>query len=409
MSTESLYRLGRELERHHAVFYQLWQLGEPVWSDATETAGVRFDDNGEYMSFHINRCFWDSLSDYDREFVICHECLHALLKHGLRTAGVSSAEQFLCNIALDIVVNHLLVERFGFERTRVAHADQLCWVDTVFPHEKLPTDRPFEYYYALLKQSASMLSLHGLRTVDDHGGLVGDSSVAATAAVGELVPTERERLATALGDALNGCALDAGPGTGQGDHVATVKVSRVRRNRKWDSVIARWSRRYITDAAEEQWVRLNRRFACLSTGLMIPSEMECEATDRRRVDVWFMQDTSGSCWHLRERLFRAARSLDPRRFNVRMHCFDTRVHLSPLREVRVRGGGGTDFGCIEDYIRRECSGTRQDYPEAVFVLTDGLGTRVTPQHPDRWHWFLTTGHAWRLPSGSHVYRLSDYE
>jgi hypothetical protein len=49
------------------------------------------------------------------------------------------------------------------------------------------------------------------------------------------------------------------------------------------------------------------------------------------------------------------------------------------------------------------------YPHAVFLITDGMGNSVTPQHSNRWFWFLSANHKNYIPKDSKVFMLKDYE
>ena len=42
-------------------------------------------------------------------FVICHEMLHIILNHGKRSKNTLSENKIAANMALDIVVNHSLI------------------------------------------------------------------------------------------------------------------------------------------------------------------------------------------------------------------------------------------------------------------------------------------------------------
>ncbi len=111
LSSEEFLELTRELEKHHAVFYKLWQIGKPLFVTNTKTAYVQFDKNGECILFGINKNFWDSCSLKKKAFVICHECLHIIFNHGLRI--VNSNNGNLGNIAADIVINNELIRNSG--------------------------------------------------------------------------------------------------------------------------------------------------------------------------------------------------------------------------------------------------------------------------------------------------------
>ena len=45
-------------------------------------------------------------------------------------------EAVLANFALDVVVNHTLVDKFRHVRKQVDATSQFCWLDTVFKNQK---------------------------------------------------------------------------------------------------------------------------------------------------------------------------------------------------------------------------------------------------------------------------------
>jgi hypothetical protein len=121
-------------------------------------------------------------------------------------------------------------------------------------------------------------------------------------------------------------------------------------------------------------------------------------------------DTSGSCYNYKERFFQAALSLPKEKFKIRLFCFDDNIKETTLESRKVYGGGGTSFEIIESHIQKIMKEERLDYPEAVFLITDGAGTNVMPEKPDRWYWFLTPYSTRNLiPEKSKVYELKDFE
>ncbi|MEV6606571.1 hypothetical protein [Kutzneria sp. NPDC051319] len=61
---------------------------------------------------------------------------------------------------------------------------------------------------------------------------------------------------------------------------------------------------------------------------------------------------------------------------------------------QVRGGGGTSFYAVMEYVegRSTVDGKHfEERPDAVIVLTDGHGGHVTPVEPDKWIWLITEG------------------
>src|SRR5581483_1638725 len=174
--------ISRSLQDHHAIFSEIWQIGRPVFTEDIATAAIQFDESGEFVNFLFNPNYWNGLTSYERLFVISHECLHVILKHGVRTAGGKDSSRI--NVALDLVVNHLLVNSFEFDRKRIRDEDVLCWVDTVFKDKpEVPLNECYEYYYQLVP-SAEI----NVFTVDDHSQLSKD--------INKIIGKLNERLST---------------------------------------------------------------------------------------------------------------------------------------------------------------------------------------------------------------------
>lgn len=82
------------------------------------------------------------------------------------------------------------------------------------------------------------------------------------------------------------------------------------------------------------------------------------------------------------------------------------VYKVIAEEKKVFGGGGTSFSTIERHLQN----SGENYPDGIFVITDGYGDRVYPELPHRWHWFLTeNAYTSFVPKESNVYQLSDFE
>ena len=423
ISAEEWFSISNSLEKHHALFYQCWQMGRPFLTKAVQTAGVRFNKKGEYIEFLFNPEYWAHLTEYERLFVISHECLHVVLNHGVRT--VSSEDKERTNKSLDIVVNHLLTRSFGFDRALIEDANDLCWTDTIFPGKLVPDNESFEYYYLRMPES---LTSKICRILDDHSKLSEDMSdnegkgweKIIKKLDEQLTPEEKETIQKAVEkhfqngeegkeEGKENGGKRAGAGTGGWTF---IKVPKFTRKRKWETVIKKWSLKYIRDDIEdkEQWARLHRRFNLLPSNLFLPSEMEDETQEKTKLPVFLFLDTSGSCYGYKDRFFQCGASLPKDRFNVRLFCFDTAVQETTLESGKIYGGGGTAFDIIEEHIQKLMKTEGIAYPEAVFLITDGMGSSVNPQHSLRWYWFLTPyNDKSYIPKESHVYELRDYE
>ncbi len=428
LSNEDFLLIARDLELHHAVFSKIWNIGKPCFTDKLPTAAVVFDKEGNHLDFQFNPEFWDKLSPYERNFVICHECLHVILNHGFR---LKELNKDFGNIAADVVINEMLVNGFGFDRSKLEWVGKNgCWLDNVFKDYTPPVDkdRSMEYYYNLLKKEMKekiqkAIASGNFKIVDDHDGMEGIDPTDLEDVLGDVLNEmndgEKKSLDKQLKegnqDEVQECNKEAG--TMPGNLEITVKVGFVKKKKKWETVIHRWANRFIKEDQRdhEQWARVNRRFVGITTssgGLFLPSEMEIEDREeiKKKIKVVFFQDTSGSCYSLAERFFKAARSLPKERFDVDMYCFDTKVYATSLESGKLYGFGGTSFSILEDHVwNKICKGDITKYPKAIFVITDGYGDYITPKKPRNWYWFLDPYYTTYIDKNCNFFKLSDFE
>lgn len=421
------------LQRHHAIFSEFWRVGVLIYEPAITTASISFSRDGQGVHFSVNPTFWASLSLDTKAFVLAHECLHVYFEHGRRSLAMKNRQLF--NIAADLVVNHFLVNYFGFKREQLdfptiknptggPSSDILCWVDTIFPDENVSDRESMDYYYSLLIDPTH--SGPDIDSLDEHSQLCeqsnssGESGPGSTKAVEKLLDKIIDGLSiedtNTLEDMLKATSESGSlPGTAAGNLTRKLILKRTPKKKKWETVITDTLGRYLGKediVPVEQWVSRNRRFQMLSEDLLLPSEVEQEIKIYDRLDVWFFQDTSGSCSHHADRFFKAAASIPEDKFRIRMFCFDTRVYETSLVSGRLYGFGGTCFAAIEHSIQETIKAEEKkktQYPQVVFVITDGYGTTVNPEYPDRWHWFLSVNYTRCIPGASKKYMLADFE
>lgn len=423
-SNEEYLKLLQKLDGRHAVFYQMWLSGKPRFTDQINTAAVSFNEEGQQIDFMINPDFWKAQTETQRLFVLCHECLHVILQHGPRLFNRNNKKinHDIANKAADIAINHLAVKRLGFVRSEIDPLNEYCWNDTVFPPDEVPPDdKSAEWYYNELNMLPPSYGggSSGPKTVDDHSAM-GSSSSGMEETLKEiaesLTPEELEMIHEFLKgqestDGLSGGTL---AGTSAGNIWLSANTAPVQKKKKWETVIKKWALQYLrkVDREESQWARMNRRFVMLPDDMFIPTDMEIEDVEKKedRIQVWFFQDTSGSCYGYHQRFFNAAKSLPEEKFDVRLFCFDTRVYETSLTSGRLYGFGGTYFHILENHIQSTIKQEKTEYPKAVFVITDGWGNHVRPQKPENWYWFLTPRSSkYCIPSNCHTFNLTDYE
>ena len=446
----------RQLRKHHSLFAQFWTVGDIVEIDHPKmpTAGIAFDKKtGKGIQFFINPNFWARLSDDSKAFVIGHECLHVYFDHGRRSLGL---DREIANLAQDVVINHYLVDVFGFKREELTFGEKYCWRDTMFPgRDDIEADRCFEYYYQKLLEQGGPPKQEGEGQEGESGmpregasdpgeGNPGAGPANQTVDVHEFMDEVDDEMLDAIQEAVDELMdritpgevedfeemVEAGnqeesaklqeqqqkhAGTMSGGMKTRIRLGRIVKKRKWETIVEQEIGRMIgmiRDQDLELWTRPNRRISAMAGDLILPATVTEEVPVRDRIDVWFFQDTSGSCREYAERFFKAAATIPEDRFRVRMFCFDTKVYETTLESGQLYGFGGTAFQPIEDAIQSVLNKEEKTkYPQRVFVITDGIGSPVCPEHPGRWHWFITEGYSSTqyVPERSRHYKLADYE
>lgn len=486
ISDEDYFDISYYLKDKHSIFSKFWEIGKPTFSEKIPTAAVMIDKETKAVSFVFNPCFWKYNDDYSKRFVICHEMLHLILNHAIRIKDAEKQNIPIINVCLDIVVNHLLVNKFEFNRDKIngfskAFVDaagnkygitedkvfnnykDFCWVETVFDPQKypervvktngqIPSNRlSFENYYNLFpkngQQSSPADGQSGCKsegkgenevgaglpnTVDNHDGLneitqeeiekilkkfADNLSQEEKDDIEEMINDHFQEPNQKEGDGNSGNGgQKAGTMAGNVFMFSKIDPKMVKKKQKWETVIKKWvaKKMKFVSKEKEQWTRISRRMTMLPRDFFIPSEYEVEEKflDKDKIEVYFFLDTSGSCVGHSDRFFKAAASLSEEKFKLRLFCFDTKVYQVDFVSKKLSGFGGTSFDCIENKIQEIMKKENVPYPQSVWILTDCFGTKVDPQHSDRWYIFMTENHCnptYYFPRGCNFFELKEYE
>jgi predicted metal-dependent peptidase len=429
------------LYRYHALFAAIMNYGKFSFSLQVPTAAVSFSlKDGKYLNFVFNPFLWESLDDNERTFVICHEMLHIAFRHGIRSQSLKDEPDYnaiVCNIAMDLCINHILCDYFGFDRRDFVNPfmSNICFIDN-FEKQGIILEKncSFEVYYRELMKPENMEKLPKDYMFDGHD-MVDVSDKNGTPLSKEEQDQIRNYIENKLGKDGEGMLKDMlkskmnpnaknheksemkEAGKAAFGEKYSIILNGKKYKRKWESIIRKWDkkmRQYI-ESEVDRFDRTKPRFADVLSKMKnayLPTEVKVydEKFKKNRIQVFFYLDSSGSCIHLKDRFFNAARTLDPKRFDVRLFSFDHAVYACKITDAEVQGGGGTAFSIIEDSIQSVIKKENMEYPKKVFVITDGYGDDVRPEKPERWDIFLTEdGSKNNFPDTVVIHELKNFE
>lgn len=402
--------ISKELQSYDYIFRAFWELGNIKYSDEIETAAIKFDKEGQAVDFIINKNFWNSLNQKSKIFIICHECLHFIFKHGIRFKEHINTNFFKCvNIASDVVINEFLINSLDFNREELDEkiSKNGCWHDTVFKEDKdVKKNKNTDYYFNILKKKDVLPEVFRF---DEHVFLTEKDIESSQKYIENNIDID-SFMEEFSENSLEINSLTAGSEGGKKRKIEVEKKIK----KKWESVIKDWAIKKISHTIDysERWDRTSLRYSNLTNNIKLPSYhwIFDEFYKNDMIEVFFFMDNSGSCYHLANRFFSAAKSLDPKKFKIRLFSFDAYVQELNINKSTIYGGGGTRFDIIENKIQNIIIKEKIKYPDAVFIITDGYGNNVYPEFPKKWHWFLTTHNStYCIPSESLIYNLEDFE
>jgi hypothetical protein len=397
MNLQEKIQILNKLQQYNNLYYTFFNLCDIEYTDKIDTLAVSCNKDSDDIILSINLKFWNILNIPQKCFVISHECLHIIFNHLTRLKYMIQNDKTInikiLNIAADLCVNESLIRSYKFIRSEVDM--NYYWLDTCFPDGSVSYGHNLEYYYEKLLDSnipdGGLVDFHGDWEATD----IPEDNIKNI--ISNLSENEKETLEKVLSIA------------GTDDFVINKILQKkdIKKNKKWEAIVQNWvkSKLEISDKEISQWARTNRRFVTLQSNFFIPTEMEIENKEKKKYNVYFFLDVSGSCRGYAQRFYDSARSIPTDKFNVKFLCFSTWVKEIDIENKKIPNGGGTSFSIIENYLNKQ-----EEYPDGVFILTDGYGNSVKPKHPDRWIWMLTGSHSIEyIPKDSKKFKLKEYE
>jgi len=384
---ERINNCAEFLGEYEEMFEAFVSFCEVVLSPAIDTACITFDpEEGLAMSMVFNPDFVDKLDDYTLSFIIAHEICHVYFRHGIRGFKIKDARPDKLNVAMDIVVNHYLVDHLNFDRNKLQDWETLCWIDTALNVSMVPK-YSFEHYYNLPDSAYTP----GYKPIDVHKFPTTD----------EIPQSIRDIFANA-------------PQMGIGDQGGTldqwINVNK-KSKKKFETIIKNRIGQICSKKPkkEDSWAKVDRRLCFVSDDLPVLDRVR-DFNKPEKFKLLFFVDVSGSCYGYLKRFLEFAASIPEETFETDFFIFDTCIASVDLqtKDANVHmtiGNGGTSFLPLTKYVD-----SMEKAPDLVFVLTDGYASRVKVSNPNIWNWFITKGGSISAIRGQGKnYKMSSFE
>jgi predicted metal-dependent peptidase len=315
--------------------------------------------------FYYNSRFIDMLRPKEIEFLFGHEVLHCVYDHFGRRGD---RDPMLFNVANDYAVNgDLKKHRVGEFITSVP-----CLYDSKFEGKSC------EEIYDILYENAEKINMSDLidKLLDDHLDGEGDSDSDddgdekdGKGKKPKLSAEERQKIRDEIKEAVLSAAAAS---DGAGNLPAGVKrliQDMTAPKMNWRELLR--MQLESTIKSDFTWMRASRR------GWHMDAVMPGMKNDEL-IDIAIGIDASGSIDErmLRDFLAETQGIMDQfQSYKIHIFTFDTRVYnpaqynsdnLDSICDYEVKGGGGTDFDAIYNYLKEE-----QIEPKRLVVFTDG--------------------------------------
>lgn len=447
------YKLKRDwnevvnmLDDEYAFFLtHILNMGKPRWTEQLPTAavGLPLDQNGNVVKdtdefeFMFNPKFFEALTPESRMFITSHEGMHIILNH----LKLSQADHFddkqLFNIAADCVINDYLVES-GMKAPEKAELEKVFGTkeaNLMYGKEQVGyncASRTVTEVYDDLKKKQNQQGGGGQGDPQQgqpqagQGGGQGDYfefdnhdwmhdpnfKKELEKAINEAIknadkdaPGEIDQMRQDINyssDALDG--FRSPPGEGLGPEEEWAQVHGV--SMAWTDLLKEvdpdlFRGKGIAPPPVPSYHKPRRKMGAYYPDIMLPVYRKnpniADDADEKPIIAMFL-DVSGSISQLdRKRFISLAKTVPTDKIELIAHTFTTEVRELDLENPRYNSGG-TDFGCIQRYIKTVLTKDFRlsgKYPKAVIVVTDGEASfgqyRPTEQEAKSWYWLVTDG------------------
>ena len=340
----------------------------------------------EKWRIRINPEFFMQFTPEQGAFILLHEVLHVAFRHLTMYKHLSKENPSLANVAMDYVINTMLVDLQAGSDKKVIAFPMLDGQPCGIPHE--PRFRGWsteQVYRELLKEAQANDNSgqgdagHG-EPMDEHVMSSGDDSDDGDGSA----LTDKEIEAIVDQALREGEEVVKRMGEGSGG-AARALQSMLTPPKDWRELLREFLTMTVRGGDDTTWARPHRTL--LATGVYLPS-----AEDRTIDTLAVVFDTSGSTFYSSDlqvfgkELTALIKEIAPRRTLV-LHT-DTSVNLVQefndgqfdLSELKPTGSGGTNLPVAFRWLREN-----DVLPQACVVLTDGeTPYGADPGYPVLW-------------------------
>lgn len=338
---------------------------------------------------YYNTQFFNALSNKEIEFVVAHEILHCVFDHFLRR---DHRNPQIYNIAADYIVNNTLV------RDNIGEVPKLVNIFQDFKYEGWISEEVYEdifekYDDEQLEQLGELLDDHldweeGDDEDGDGNGKPGGSGQP------KYSKEELRKIRSEIRESMIAAAQSAGAGNTPGA-VARIIEELTEPKMNWRELLQQQIQSTIR--ADYTFSRPGRK--AWHTSAILPGS-NFEDT----IDIFIALDMSGSIGveQGRDFLGEVQGIMDEfKDYRIHIVCFDTDVYGSEvftaddgktLLDYDIKGGGGTDFECVWNFLKEEgiepkkllmftdmgCWGSwgDPDYCDTIFINHSGSNTEA---------------------------------
>ena len=314
-------------------------------------------------NLYFNTQFFNAMDNKEIEFVIAHEILHCVFDHLGRR---DHRDPKLYNIAADYIVNNLLIRDGIGKKPSIVN----CF------HDRKYANWTSEEVYDELFKNAEKIDISKLgEMLDEHydWGSGDDEESGEGQGKGQgkrptLSKEEMDAIRDEFREAMIAAAQSSDAGSLPGEISRMIKeLTEPKMN--WRELLRQQIQSTIR--SDYTFIRPNRKG--WHVGAVLPG-MDFEQT----IDVAVALDMSGSIGddQARDFLSEVKGIMEEfKDYRITVMCFDTKVYNEQtftsdngeeLLEYKIMGGGGTDFDCVWNYMKRE-----DVVPKKLLFFTDG--------------------------------------